>query len=73
MAHIVVCRCALLVFVTAAAWASASDSSTAVITLTGDTPWVVADGSQYTSLHDDQDSAEPVAFQMALRDVQLDW
>ena len=43
------------------------------ITIDADTPWVVAGSSPVAPLHDDQDAAEPTAYQMALRDVQRDW
>ena len=44
------------------------------IELTGDTPWVVAgsDGVPASSA-DEGDNIEPISFQLALRDVQLDW
>jgi hypothetical protein len=44
------------------------------ITLTGDTPWVLAGSSGVVASGvDENDDVEPMAFQLALRDVKLDW
>ena len=55
--------------------ASAAAAAAAGVTLTGDVPWVVAgdDPARPQSGLDEYDGAEPIAFQLALRDVQLDW
>eukprot|EP00038_Savillea_parva_P011295 m.196480 g.196480 ORF g.196480 m.196480 type:complete len:864 (-) comp19831_c0_seq1:58-2649(-) len=44
------------------------------LTITGDTPWVVAGSNGVpASSVDEGDNIEPIAYQLALRDVQLDW
>lgn len=68
----------LAVMATAAARAATDGDDRApaarAIELTGDTPWVVAGSAGVpVSSVDEGDNIEPISFQLALRDVQLDW
>ena len=49
-------------------------AASATLEITGDTPWVVAGSAGVPkSSVDEGDGIEPISFQLALRDVQLDW